>query len=185
MAQAVAEKKTSAAPASGDGAGSGSGGGLLTVHKPGEGTMTRLGSFVVAFFFVVFTAFHWYYGWIFVRNLGQKTLGFIGLDGLLSWSRSPTASYYISNGGAVVVAVVGLLLAYYVVFCQQRTAEFLVQTDGELRKVTWPKITPWFKAETQVWGITYVILITTAALALFIASVDKILQILANWLFYG
>ena len=58
-------------------------------------------------------------------------------------------------------------------------------STAEMGKVTWPKISPWFKPETQVWGATYVVLIVVAFLTLYVFGVDMVLQAIANWAFYG
>ncbi len=51
--------------------------------------------------------------------------------------------------------------------------------------MTWPKVSPWFKADTQVWGATYVVLIVVVALTLYVFGVDVVLQTIAQKLFYG
>ncbi|GMV83343.1 MAG: hypothetical protein AMXMBFR7_45270 [Planctomycetota bacterium] len=184
MATAVSEKKSVSPSASGSGSPAAPSVGAWTVHKPGEGTLTRLGSFGMAGAFGLYSAHHWYYGWTFLRNLGLRMLDAIGLGVLLDWSRSPGGVQLVGTGGAVLVFGLMLLAAYHVIYCRPRTAEFLVQTDGELRKVTWPNITPWFKPETQVWGITYVILIVTFALTVYIFLVDYVLNLVTHWMFY-
>ena len=61
----------------------------------------------------------------------------------------------------------------------------LIKTDTELGKVTWPKITPWFKSESLVWGSTYVVLIVVVALTVYVFGVDLVLQWISQKLFYG
>lgn len=156
--------------------------GRFQVHKAGEGYATRLGMFVVAFLFMVFSAHHWYYGWKFLRIFAAEWLW---MGSLLRWAEEPKAEEAISLYGSLLVAAVGLLIAYYYLWVQPRSSEFLIKTDGELAKVNWPKITPWFKPDTKVWGATYVVLIVVAALTVYVFGVDFILQFLARVLFYG
>jgi preprotein translocase subunit SecE len=85
------------------------------------------------------------------------------------------------------VAVLGLgggLMMYYYLYVKPKSAEFLVQTDLELRKVTWPRITPWFKVESPVWCATYVVLIVVVLLALYVFGVDWVFTFLADRAFY-
>lgn len=181
MAQAVAEKEVPVQPPSSGQPSPGSGG-FFSVHKPGEGYATRLGIFIIALLFVLFTCHHWFYNWISVRDFATR---YLSLGFALNWTITvPNATRYVSIGGAIVLFFLGAMIAYYYIYCAQRSAEFLVKTDGELAKVTWPKITPWFKSDTQVWGATYVVLIVVAFLTVYVFGVDFILQTLAQFLFY-
>lgn len=183
MATAVAEKTASAQiPGSGPAQARG---GFFQVYKPGEGLRTRLGMFMVALVFMLFSGHHWYYGWPAARNLALKILETLWLGVLLRWTEDLTWQRYISLFGAVGLGIAGLLAAYYYIYCHPRSSEFLVQTDGELRKVSWPKITPWFKPDTQVWGATYVVLIVVFVISLYVFGVDRILVFLSEKLFYG
>jgi preprotein translocase SecE subunit len=65
------------------------------------------------------------------------------------------------------------------------SAEFLVKTDQELAKVTWPKVSPWFRPDTQVWGATYVVLIVIAMLTLYVLAADTVLEFLAKQAFFS
>ena len=61
----------------------------------------------------------------------------------------------------------------------------MIKTDQELAKVTWPKVSPWFRPETQVWGATYVVLIVIAGLTLYVLAVDSALEMIAKVLFFN
>ena len=139
--------------------------------------------FVVCILFTIFTCHHWFYNWILLRDFLMSALEFLGIQGLLSWTRSGASQFTISSFGAAVIFGLGLLIGYYYIYIKVRTAEFLVNTDAELKKVTWPKITPWFKPDTHVWGATYVVLIVVAALTLFVLGVDSLLGKFAELLF--
>jgi preprotein translocase subunit SecE len=182
MAQAVAEKAAPVQPPSPGEPPRGEGG-FFHVHKPGEGYTTRLGMFIVALLFVLFTCHHWFYNWISVRDFATK---YLGLGFALNWTITVSnATRYVSIGGAVILFFIGAMIAYYYIYCFQRSAEFLVKTDGELAKVNWPKISPWFKSETQVWGATYVVLIVVFVLTVYVFGVDYLLQSMAHFLFYS
>jgi preprotein translocase subunit SecE len=159
--------------------------GGFTAHKPGEGYATRLGMMVVVMAYVAFACHHWYYNWVYLRNFIEGTLTPISLGVLVRWTYDPTASRVIATLGTLTIAAAGFAVAYFFIYVKRRTAEFLIKTDGELSKVNWPSITPWFKPESKVWGATYVVLIVVAALTLYVFSVDLVLQSIANFLFYG
>jgi preprotein translocase SecE subunit len=91
---------------------------------------------------------------------------------------------YLSIGGTLVIAVGGFFIAYYFVYCKRSTADFLVKTDTEMSKVSWPAVSPWFKPEAKVWGATYVVLIFTGILALYVFGVDSLLNLISQWSFY-
>jgi len=160
-------------------------GGTFSVHKPGEGYATRLGIMVIFMAYVFFAAHRWYYNWVFLRDLIDGFFSAIGLKVLTNWMTESGPTRTIAIVGTVAIVVLGFLLGYYLVYCKRATADFLVKTDGELAKVTWPAVTPWFKPEAKVWGATYVVLIFVAILSLYVFGVDSILKIIAQWAFYG
>jgi preprotein translocase subunit SecE len=151
----------------------------MAVYKPGEGYATRLGLMVVILAYVTFAARQWYYNWVFI----PKTLRSIGLGFLTDW----TENYHTGMQwlGTCLVAGTGLLVGYFYIYIKRESAEFLIKTDTELGKVTWPKISPWFKPETQVWGATYVVLIVLGVMTAYVFGIDIVLKKIADWLFYG
>jgi preprotein translocase subunit SecE len=154
------------------------------VYKPGEGYVTRLGMLAVLMAFVGFACHHWYYNWVSIRNFLEPMCAAVKLGFLTDWTYGSAATQALASGGAALMAVAGFLTSYYYIYLKRSTADFLIKTDLELSKVTWPKISPWFKPETQVWGATYVVLIVIAALTLYIAGVDLVLRVLTDYLFY-
>jgi preprotein translocase SecE subunit len=154
-------------------------------YKPGDGYATRLGMMVVVMAYVAFACHHWFYNWVYLRNFLESMFTPLHLTFLTNWTYELTAAKILAGGGAMAIAALGFMTAYYFIYVKPGSAEFLVKTDTELSKVTWPKITPWFKMETQVWGATYVVLIVVAMLTAYVFGVDIVLQKIANMLFYG
>jgi len=154
-------------------------------HKPGDGYATRLGMMAVVMAYTAFACHHFFYNWIYLRNFIEGIVSVIGLGFIVSWTYDMTVAKVVATGGTMLLAAAGFFAGYYFIYVKRSTAEFLIKTDSELSKVTWPKISPWFKADTQVWGATYVVLIVVAALTLYVFGVDLILNQLAQWLFYG
>lgn len=160
-------------------------GGFFTPYRPNEGYATRLGMMAVAMAYVFFACHHWFYSWVFLRDFfdGMFRGSFLGF--LTNWLYDPSTAKVVGGLGTVALASIGFAFAYRYIYANPRSAEFLIKTDGELGKVTWPKISPWFKTDTQVWGATYVVLLVVAFLTAYVFGVDMVLQFLANKLFYG
>jgi preprotein translocase subunit SecE len=157
----------------------------FSVHKPGEGYATRLGMMVVLMAYAAYACHHWFYNWVFIRDFLDAMVKGTFLGILTNWMYDPTATRYCAGIGTAVLAIASFLTAYYYIYIKRRSAEFLIRTDGELGKVTWPRATPWFRAETQVWGVTYVVLFVIAVLTLYVFGIDLVLQWIANNAFYG
>ena len=150
-----------------------------SVYKPGEGYATRLGMFVVVLAYVTFAARQWFYNWVFIpKFLRSLYLGFF-----FDWTENYRNG--MQWGGTIVVAAAGLLAGYYYIYIRRDSSEFLIKTDTELGKVTWPKVSPWFRPDTQVWGATYVVLIVIAILTAYVLCVDTICESLAKAVFFS
>ena len=109
---ATATTATTAKPAARD-----ERGGLLKPHKPGQGFWTRLGTGIGAGLVILFTVQFFY------RRLPTAA----GL------SRDEWPLYAIVGGLAVGLAI----LAWWLIN-RPRHADFLINTDGEMKKVNWP-----------------------------------------------
>lgn len=167
------------------GASEGAAGHRFQVHKPGEGYATRLGMLVVLMAYAGYACHHWFYNWVFLRDFLDGFVRGTFLGRLTNWMYSSGTTRYVAGLGVVALAGGAFLASYYYIYLKRQSAEFLIKTDGELAKVTWPKATPWFRAETQVWGATYVVLIVIALLTIYIFGVDLVLQWIAQNVFYG
>ena len=124
---------------------------FLKPYRMEDGRVSRIVFFVALLVFVGFTALSWFTSWRALTN----TFKDIGLGALVGWiHESEPAMSVVQNGGAVLILLIGLLVVYRAVFVKPSSSEFLIRTDHELAKVDWPKIKPWFKPETEVWGAT-------------------------------
>jgi hypothetical protein len=111
-----------------------------------------LGGIIALSAFVAFACHRWYFGWPAVQDLVDRLLKPIGLAFLVEWvDVNPWYGKAISLGGAFLVGLAGFLVAYFYIYVKPKTAEFLIKTDAELYKVSWPKYEPWFKPDTEVW----------------------------------
>ncbi|MFH1377642.1 MAG: preprotein translocase subunit SecE [Planctomycetota bacterium] len=155
---------------------------FLKPYRMEDGRVSRLVFFIVLLVFVAFTAISWFTSWRALTN----TIKDIGLGFLVDWiHESDVATAVAQNGGAIALFLIGALVAYRIVFVKQKSSEFIIRTDHELSKVDWPKIKPWFKPETEVWGATYVVIITCILLSVYIYILDQILSLLAKWVFFS
>ncbi len=92
-------------------------GGFLKPHKPGQGFWTRLGTGIGAGLVILFTVQFIY------RRLPLVT----GL------SRDEWMLFAVVGGIAIVLA----LVAWWLIN-RPKHADFLINTDGEMKKVNWP-----------------------------------------------
>lgn len=68
-----------------------------------------------------------------------------------------------SIGGAI--AVVGLLIIYTFIYQKQNSAEFLIATEGEMKKVNW-------SSRREVMGSTWVVIFVSLSIAIILWLVD-------------
>jgi len=74
---------------------------------------------------------------------------------------------YLQSGTAGAVMLLGTILLYVFVGSKKRTVEFLIATDGEMKKVNWTSY-------REVKGSTIVVIVATFLIAGFLFGVDYI-----------
>ena len=144
------------------------------VYRPGEGRWARLVALIAFLGLAGFAAYRWHLWasewdplaavWILPR---------IGVH-QLTWAEI----------GAAVLLVGFVLLGYRTCFARPRTSDFLIETEIELRKVTWPAWRPLFRWNTELWGNTYVVIVVIIALTLFLFAIDMALQTASAAIFF-
>jgi preprotein translocase subunit SecE len=142
-----------------------------SVYRPGEGRLARFSSLMMLLAFGAFSAYRWYL-W--------------ALDKGYEWPL-PRIGAHQMNWGEVVAAIlviVTTLISYRICFVRPGTSDFLVETEIELRKVTWPEWKPLFRSGTELWGSTYVVIVVVVALTMFIFLVDVGLQVGAQQIWF-
>ncbi|MBN1256703.1 MAG: preprotein translocase subunit SecE [Planctomycetes bacterium] len=75
--------------------------------------------------------------------------------------------------GAVVLLGFFTILSIYISLINNRSTDFLIELDAELRKVMWPATSPLFDPKAEAWGATFVVIVTVIVFALFIYLSDK------------
>ncbi len=140
------------------------------VYRPGDGKITRTAFLSVLMVLGVFTVYSWY-NW---REASWTYLPILWTH-QLTWGEV----------GAGLILVAFMVGSYLICFANRKAGDFLIETEIEMRKVTWPTWKPWLSPKTELWGATYVVIILMFAIAGFIALVDVALQTLAQLIFYG
>jgi len=121
----------------------------LGLYKPGQGYWTRVMSAV---------------GW--------GTLLLMGVAWL--WNLLSTAqvgnleSVYVQGGAAVLVLAVGGWLLFWLIGVNQRFVDFLVATEGEMKKVNW-------STRREIIGSTWVVIALTVFISAMIFVLDYII----------
>ncbi|MHC4252117.1 MAG: preprotein translocase subunit SecE [Planctomycetota bacterium] len=144
------------------------------VYRPGEGRWARLIALVAFLGLAGFSAYRWHL-WASEWN-AQAAVWILPRIGVhqLTWAEI--------GAGALLVGFI--LLGYRTCFARPRTSDFLIETEIELRKVTWPAWKPLFRWNTELWGNTYVVIVVIVALALFLFAVDMALQTASGAIFF-
>lgn len=86
------------------------------------------------------------------------------------WNRLAVFAFIESNFALrtaipVIVLVVAAYLIFWLVGRQPKVVDFLIATEGEMKKVNW-------STRKEVWGATKVVIVTVLALAFILAIVD-------------
>ncbi len=118
----------------------------IEIYKRGQGKYTRLGTLIAAMIIAVF--------------------GAAELSGHLHGVTNPYLQFGIPAG---VVIGLGLLIAWVV--NRPGSADFLIATEGEMKKVSW-------SSRKEVVGSTKVVIVTTFIMAGVLFGVDMILAML-------
>ena len=92
--------------------------GGLSIYKSGQGYYTRMGT-VIGVSLTSMLGILW--AWDYLKNLRIT-----GVNEL-----------YVAAAGAIVIGGIITAITYYLVFVKPRTVDFLIATEGEMKKVNW------------------------------------------------
>jgi preprotein translocase subunit SecE len=130
------------------------------VYRPGEGRWARILAMLAIVLMGLFSAYRWH---LWAEKVSWRIWWLPGIGAhQMTWSEV----------GAAILMIVFMLVGYRICFARVGTSDFLIETEIELRKVTWPQWKPLFKSDTELWGSTYVVILVIAALAAFVGLVD-------------
>jgi preprotein translocase subunit SecE len=132
--------RTAAAPARGAGAGA-----WFHVIKQGQGKHVRWGTAIGAGILAVALA-HFVYQRMQIFAFAEN-------------------NFFVRAGIPVVVLVAAAWFIFWLVGRSPRVVDFMVATEGEMKKVNW-------STRKEVWGATKVVIVTVLALAIILFVVD-------------
>jgi preprotein translocase SecE subunit len=113
----------------------------LSVYKPGQGYYTRMGT-VVGVALVSLLGLLWLWEYLKLIKVGE------------------TNPLYVAATGAILVGAAITFVTYYLVFVKQGSVDFLIATEGEMKKVNW-------STRREVVGSATAVIVTAIILALF------------------
>jgi preprotein translocase SecE subunit len=120
--------------------------GGLSVYKAGQGFYTRMGTVIfVALVSMLGILWAWEY---------FKGIRISGVNEL-----------YVAAGGAILLGSVITAVTYFYVFVKPRTVDFLIATEGEMKKVNW-------STRREVIGSTTAVIMTAVILTVFCYVID-------------
>jgi preprotein translocase subunit SecE len=132
-------------------AGRSAGSGFFNQYKPDQGMWTRRGTFIGVGILIAWGAW-------FVRDQLGVYEDVAGIWGVL-----------ITTGVPILFAVVLGAAAWRVSFVNRKSGDFMIATEGEMKKVSW-------STRKEVTGSTIVVITFTVLLAIFLAGVDVVFQ---------
>ncbi len=145
----------SAPPAGGRAASSGSGG-AFKQYKPEQGKWTRLGTFGGLILLIL-------WGCYFLFNQLQIH------EGPAAWQM------LVTRGIPAAVAVILGYVAWWVSYSGRKSSDFMIATEGEMKKVSW-------STRREIIGSTKVVIMFTVLMASCLFVVDLGLTSLFRWL---
>jgi len=120
----------------------------LEIYKKGQGKYTRILTF-----------------------LGVMVVGLIGAV-ILSDNLAPVVGTYLRYGIPVAaLAALGILMFWLV--NRPKSADFLIATEGEMKKVSW-------SSRKEIVGSTKVVIVTTFIMAAILFGVDIVFKVLGT-----
>ncbi len=127
-----------------------------TIYKKGQGYWTRLMSAIA---------------------MGTLVLmGVVWLWDLLAAIRIGTLEVvYIQATGAVITLAFFGWLGYYLIGCKAKVVDFMIATEGEMKKVNW-------SSRREILGSTWVVIGLTIFIALYCFSFDFVFQQVMTWM---
>lgn len=130
-------------------------GGFLEQYKPEQGKWTRRGTFIGTGLLATWAAWSVY--------------------DQLRGSEGSGAQLLITPGIPLLVVVILGVLCWRVSFVSRKSGDFMIATEGEMKKVSW-------SSKREVIGSTKVVIVFTVLMALLLFAVDLVFQSLFQWI---
>ena len=117
----------------------------VAMYKPDQGYWTRMSTAIAAGVLVA-SAAAWAWG-------------------QLSVVKTSFAIEYLQGGVAIFILAVGLAVVYWLCYSKPASCEFLIATEGEMKKVNW-------SSRREIIGSTWVVITVAFVIAAMIFLVD-------------
>ncbi len=121
---------------------------MAGIYKKGQGYWTRMMSAIAAGLIILMGAV-----WLW------ETFAGVSIGSL--------QTVYLQGGMAVTFITVGGILCYYLIGVHKRMVDFLIATEGEMKKVNW-------STRREITGSTWVVIGFTFVVATIIALLDLV-----------
>ncbi len=119
---------------------------MFGIYKKGQGYWTRMMSAIAAGLLIFMGA-----SWLW-KTMDQVRIGAI-------------EAVYVQAGSAVIFISVLAVLGYYLIAVHKKIVDFLIATEGEMKKVNW-------STRREIMGSTWVVISLTFIVAAIIAFLD-------------
>jgi preprotein translocase subunit SecE len=143
---------------------------MAETYKKGQGVIVRRAAFFLLLLIVVWGC-HTLYYWLINLSIGQKRPF---ATPILGGPSVPVIDQRL-DVAFVVSWALGAFIAFFIwrILNRPKSAEFLIETDAELKKVTWPS---WKDA----WNSSVIVLVFVALLAVVLIASDKVIGVALN-----
>jgi preprotein translocase SecE subunit len=121
---------------------------MAGIYKKGQGYWTRMMSAIAAGLLIFMGA-----SWLW------KTMNGVRIGSV--------ETVYVQAGGAVIFIGVLSIVCYYLIGVHRRVVDFLIATEGEMKKVNW-------STRREIMGSTWVVIALTFVIATAIAFLDMV-----------
>ncbi len=155
---------------------------FLNSYKAKQGKIVRWGTFIASALLAIFAMYRVFYSFPYINVVADertefwawvyKSLYSLTIPGIdITITVSPRLLF------TLVLGTVLLLALAYVCFRKERTSDFLIDTESEMRKVAWPTF-------REVIDSSLVVIIVIVALGIYLFVVDIGLSKLFNFLLF-
>jgi preprotein translocase SecE subunit len=125
------------------------------IYKSGQGYYTRMGTTVGAMLMLLL-------GIVWIWSYAER------------WKLGINPKYVAAGTGLLIFAIIGWFI-YDLVFHRPSTGDFLISTEGEMKKVNW-------STRREVTGSTTVVIVTMFLVTIFVFAVDLLFQAIFTWM---
>lgn len=126
------------------------------MYKQGQGLTSRIGVACLGMLLGFYSGYEWYY-WRMPEVAPTTLLEYVATLAFI---------------GSIALFAGLTLLGSYLAFVNPKSCDYVIDMDAELKKVVWPTVLPIFDPQAEAWGSTYVVIVYTVILSVYIYLVD-------------